>query len=505
MTAASERQRRVAASFTRQYYTLMVQQPEKLPAFYTPHATFDHMGHKAEGIAEIETTIAALYPVQPNGSAQIHSLSVETTANGNTHVTIKGSITTALNVTYNFAHYVELTEHRTEPGSFGIVNDKRERTIQEEALQRWALETPPMFAQESRKDAMEPIEQPAATTAVRALEKSPSKKSVEPLKKAESPASEKVAVVNSTVRESSATVTAAPVSPDSCVAASATDATLETVTDKKLEEEGTTTTPMPSTSATNTEPKKPKSFAEAIMMGKRNAGAQGHATPLKVVARGGKEQSTEEPVKEKKEKNRDSAAVAEKNGTKGVHRNVTNVKKPSTATTSAEGEKKNGRPNAVGGNGKEGGSNTNNNTITTTKNNNNHNNNHNNNNNNKNNKRKDAEGRTLSRFVVFYDIIVKGLPHDATEETVRDIIGTSAPVKLVNIRSQPDRKDPGVLRTFAFVQLDHNALKEAGDDVKETVAKIVSVHKGKKGPAGQRYQIDEVREKYTAVPAEASA
>ncbi|ORC92618.1 mucin-associated surface protein (MASP) [Trypanosoma theileri] len=505
MTVASERQRRVAASFTRQYYTLMVQQPEKLSAFYTPHATFDHLGHKAEGTAEIETTIAALYPVQPNGSAQIHSLTVETTPNGHIHLAIKGSITTALNVTYNFTHDVELIEHETQPGSFGIVNDKRERTIKEEALQRWALETPPMFAQEAKKDAMEPIEQPAATTAVKALEKSPAKKSVEPPKKGESPASEKVAAVNSTVPERSVTV-----SPDSCANPSATDATVEKVAVKKLEEEGTatTTTTMPSTSAANTEVKKPKSFAEAILMGKRTGGAQGHAAPLKVVAKGGKEQSTEEPVKEKKEKNRESAAVAEKNGTKGAHRNGTSGKKPTAVTASAEGEKKNGKPSAEGGNHKEGFSNSNNNTTTNKNNNTNHNNNtsnNNNNNNNRNNKKKDADGRTLSRFVVFYDIIVKGLPHDATEETVREIIGTTAPVKLVNVLSQPDKKDPAVLRTFAFVQLDHDAIKEAGDDVKATVTKIVSSHKGKKGPNGQRYQIDEVREKYTAAPAEASA
>lgn len=443
MTASNGRHQRVAASFTNQYYTLMVQEPEMLSAFYTQNASFDHMGHRAVGVEEIQAAIKKLYTSQPGASVNIHTLSA-VSENQNIHVTIKGSLTAPQGDSYNFTHEVELMEHETQPGSFGIVSDEREKTVCEETSKRWALETPPMFAKEPAANAMERIEQPAATTAVAPVEKTPAKK-------AEVPAAAKNAANN---------VSAAAAS--------------QSAAKEELNEATGAAAAAQLTSPQGVEAKRPKSFAEAIMAKKCPGGAQQtHATPLMVLAKASKEQPATAEAKDKKGP---AAHVAEKNGTKNVPKTGAAAKKWAAAPTSGESEGKNGALLAASSNSKEShasGSQQ---------------------------KRKDFAGRTPSRFVVFYDIIVKGLPTDATEQTVRDIVDPSAPTKLVKLVSRNDKKDPSIMRTFAFVQLDHDAVKSAGGDLKATVAKVIAASKGRKGPGGQHIQVDEVREKYTAAP-----
>ncbi|KAF8292509.1 hypothetical protein TcYC6_0115450 [Trypanosoma cruzi] len=451
MTVGNERQQRVAASFARQYYTLMVQMPERLPSFYTQNASFNHMGHKATDIMEIEDAVSKLYPMQADASVKIQSLTTQTDGDGHIHVMIKGSITTPPGMSQEFIHLVELMEHESHPGSFGIVSDKRENTFGEEAPRRWALETPPMFAKEPAHGIMEQIEQPVSTTEMATIENATTKKDVEKLEKAESLASAKDA---------------------SPVPAAGTTVPTTSQSQASKDVEKTTDKADPSVPATTTEVKKPKSFAEAIMMSKRVGPSQGQKTLLTVLAKESREPTALTPAKEKKKA---VARPVEKNGTKTVPKNGVNKKTAGTPVPANDG-KKNGKALATGSNRKS------------------------NNSNEANNKRKDADGRALSRFVVFYDIIVKGLPTDATEKTVRDIVDPTAPTKLIKVLSRTDKKDPNVMRTFAFVQLDHNAIKEAGDDVKAAVAKVLAAHKGKKSVAGHRIQIDEVREKYTAAP-----
>ncbi|KEG15079.1 mucin-associated surface protein (MASP) [Trypanosoma grayi] len=478
MTASTERQQRVAASFTRQYYTHMLESPGELPAFYTPTASFLHMGRKAQGTAEIEAAIAALYSVQPNASAKIDSLSTVTKSNGNFLVTIKGSITASPGAIHDFTHEVELTEHEPHSGSFGIVSDNRESAPREEAPRRWALETPPMFASEPAKDTMEPIEQPAAMTAVAPVER-PAKGN------AGNSASEKAAPAPAAAAVADVAAAKPATAPSSRAVPPATAET-------EKETEQSTKAPPTAEPAPTAEVKKPKSFAEAILMGKRGGASQAHAAPIVVVAKEGKEQQPAEvPAKENEKKETNKEDTTEKDVTKSAPRNGITTKRPTGVHASGEGEKRNGKPtadrSAAGNNHKEGGSNNRNN----------------NSNNGENTKRRDADGRTLSRSVVFYDVIVKGLPTDATEQMVRDIVEPTAPVKLVKLLSQNDKKDSNVVRTFAFVQLDHNAIKDAGDDVKATVAKVLAANKGKKSPGGHRIQVDEVREKYTAAPTNA--
>ncbi|RNF09109.1 mucin-associated surface protein (MASP) [Trypanosoma conorhini] len=459
MTAGNERQQRVAASFTCQYYTRMVQQPEKLPSFYTQNASFNHMGHTATGIAEIEATVSKLYPARVDASVAIKTLTSLTDADGHIHVSIKGAITAPPGASQEFTHEVELMEHASHPGSFGIVSDKRDNALSEEAPRRWALETPPMFAKDPATDTMERIEQPASTSVVASVEHSTAKKEVETLAKAQAAASVK-------------TATPLPAAATPTMTADPTTTTAsQSQAPKEVEKKSATTDPSPPVPAP--EVRKPKSFAEAIMMSKPGGSSQSRTTPLMVLAKETKEPSALGQAKEKKE-----AAVhpAEKEAKNPVPKNGADKKKTSGASLTGDVGKKTGKTSTTGRTSKD--------TNTTEA----------------NAKRKDADVRPMSRFVVFYDIIVKGLPTGATEQTVRDIVEPIAPTKLIKVLTRSDKKDPAVMRTFAFVQLDHNAIKEKGDDVKATVTKMLADHKGKKTLGGHRIQLDEVREKYTAAP-----
>ncbi|RNF09866.1 mucin-associated surface protein (MASP) [Trypanosoma rangeli] len=462
MATGTDRQQRVAASFTCQYYTRLVQEPEKLIYFYTQHASFNHMGHKATGAAEIEEVMARLYPTQAGASVKIQRLTSLTDEDGHIHVSIKGSITNPPGVSQEFTHEVELMEHTSHPGNFGIVFDKRENAISGEAPRRWALETPPMFAAEPAADTMERIEQPAPTTVVATVEHSTAREDVKTPEKTESAALVKVA-------------TTVPAAAPATLADTITDATSQTQASKDVEK--TTATTDPAVPAPVIEVKKPKSFAEAIMVSKCGGSLQSRTTPLMVLAKETKDPSALGQAKDKK-----GAVVhpVKKQANKAAPKNGADKNKTTGVSLPGDGGKKTGKTLTAGRNSKD------------------------HNNNDVNAKRKDADGRPLSRFVVFYDIIVKGLPTDATEQTVRDIVEPIAPTKLIKVLTRNDKNDSSVVRTFAFVQLDHNAIKEKGDDVKATVAKVLADHKGKKTVAGYRIQIDEVREKYTAAPNDAA-
>lgn len=105
------------------------------------------------------------------------------------------------------------------------------------------------------------------------------------------------------------------------------------------------------------------------------------------------------------------------------------------------------------------------------------------------------EGKVMNASVVFYDVIVKGLPQDATDKSVTAMISPFVPVKKTNLKSQPDKKDASIIRTFAFVLFDHDAITAAGSTVKDTIFKVQKEIRAKYGQ--QRIQVDEVREKFT--------
>jgi hypothetical protein len=104
-----------------------------------------------------------------------------------------------------------------------------------------------------------------------------------------------------------------------------------------------------------------------------------------------------------------------------------------------------------------------------------------------------GDGKVMSKSVVFFDVIVKGLAKDATEATVEALVGCFAPIEKINIISQPDKHDPSVTRTFAFVQFDHSQI----EDVPVLVAKVVSACKSNKAFTKDRIQVDAVREKFS--------
>lgn len=100
-----------------------------------------------------------------------------------------------------------------------------------------------------------------------------------------------------------------------------------------------------------------------------------------------------------------------------------------------------------------------------------------------------------SNAVVFYDVIVKGLNASATDKSVAALIGGMGPIGKINVKSQPDKKDASITRTFAFVLFDRDAISAAGTTVAAVVKKVIDESKVKF--ANQRVQVDEVREKYT--------
>eukprot|EP00331_Platyophrya_macrostoma_P003867 CAMPEP_0176410098 /NCGR_PEP_ID=MMETSP0127-20121128/2867_1 /TAXON_ID=938130 /ORGANISM="Platyophrya macrostoma, Strain WH" /LENGTH=401 /DNA_ID=CAMNT_0017789555 /DNA_START=127 /DNA_END=1332 /DNA_ORIENTATION=+ len=108
--------------------------------------------------------------------------------------------------------------------------------------------------------------------------------------------------------------------------------------------------------------------------------------------------------------------------------------------------------------------------------------------------RKDGN-KVMNAAVVFYDVIVKGLPQDATDKSVAAMISPVVPVKKTNLKSQPDKKDSSIMRTFAFVLFDHDAIAASGSTVKDTIFKVQKEIRTKYGQ--QRIQVDEVREKFT--------
>ena len=110
-----------------------------------------------------------------------------------------------------------------------------------------------------------------------------------------------------------------------------------------------------------------------------------------------------------------------------------------------------------------------------------------------------GEGRTMSKSVVFFDVIVKGLNKDATEKTVHDLVGHFAPIDKVNIISQPDKHDQNVTRTFAFVLFDHSEV----EDVPLLVQNVVAQCKNKF--TKDRIQVDAVKEKFSAADTAAAA
>ncbi|EPY16552.1 mucin-associated surface protein (MASP) [Strigomonas culicis] len=98
------------------------------------------------------------------------------------------------------------------------------------------------------------------------------------------------------------------------------------------------------------------------------------------------------------------------------------------------------------------------------------------------------------KAIVYYDIVVKGLPATASEAFVRELVGTAAAVRLVKLESAPAKKDARQIRTFAFVQLDQPALKAAGQTRAEAIAAVLSDVRTRK-VLTNNIQMEEVHDK----------
>nr|CCC94406.1 unnamed protein product [Trypanosoma congolense IL3000] len=390
-----------------------------------PDALFEHAGHRAKGVEEISEVVSRLYPILVDAVVKIDQISSAALEDGGISIILNGALTISPTSSRTFTHEVVLVEHASAPGSFGIVRDKRENVPSKETEKRWALETPPMFANEAPTKDLQPIEELGPST---------------------------VAVVAGDTEFSAQSV------PD--------DASAKTA--------GASVAAAGASCEADAVPRKPKTFAEAIKMGSQASNNSGQVITRLVVAKGTKERTPDAVARPK-------ADASASKDSKIMLKNSEGFKK-GPAGRGANDSDKNNKPSgdrtAINRGVKEG------------------------NNRNKGTKAKDSDGRALSRFVVFYDIIVKGLSSNATEKTVRDLVEPLAPVKLVKVLTQVDKKDSNVMRTFSFVQLDHEAIKKSGGDVKATVAMIIETNKARKGSGGVRVQIDEVREKYTATPAQ---
>jgi hypothetical protein len=104
------------------------------------------------------------------------------------------------------------------------------------------------------------------------------------------------------------------------------------------------------------------------------------------------------------------------------------------------------------------------------------------------------KGRVLSSTVVYYHLILKGLPRNTNVEELYTLLEPHVPiVKPIKLESRTDKNDSNTTRTFAFVLLDLAKLGNSASAVDQSM----SLLKGKKLQLhGTNVIVDKVREKY---------
>ncbi|CAD2222242.1 hypothetical protein, conserved [Angomonas deanei] len=95
--------------------------------------------------------------------------------------------------------------------------------------------------------------------------------------------------------------------------------------------------------------------------------------------------------------------------------------------------------------------------------------------------------------LVYYDVMLKGLPQGSDEAAVRELIGTKIGVKLVKVESSPAKNDPKQIRTYAFVQLDQAELKKENIPRKTAIETVIEDAKTRL--TNKEIRIEEVRER----------
>ncbi|CUG88464.1 RNA-binding protein, putative [Bodo saltans] len=438
---------RVAASFISRYFELLMTDAKQLASFYLPKAQFSHEGKTSSiiGNENIAKALARLYPQANHGRVSIKDMQIKATeaAAGRFAVSIGGTyFRRGASEGDEFRHVVELQEHQGSNGVYGIYADTR--TVQRpQMMSTWAMETPPMFAKAGNESAIPEIVQPPASepavpvvVATTVAAKQPTPKVSPKTSPALKPAAEPVVEVAAPVETSD---TPAVVEAESAPAA----------------------------------PKAPASFLD---MARARAGKPVQSTPVaRVEAKTEETKAKEEAERLAKEeaakKEKESAGNDRKKGNKGSKKESDESKAEKSAKAAG------GTSTAAAATAPAGAAVAAAPAAAT------------------NDKRRQGGDKVISHSVVFYDVIVKGLPKTATEKSVEEMISFLGPVKKINVKSQADKKDSSITRTFAFVLFDHEAIVAAGGNVSTVIQRVTK--EGTQKFTSQRIQIDEVREKFT--------
>jgi hypothetical protein len=435
---------RVAASFISRYFELLMTDAKQLSSFYLPKAQFSHESKTSSiiGTESITKALARLYPQANHGRVSIKEMQIKATeaAAGRFAVVIIGTyFRRGASEGEEFRHVVELQEHQGSNGVYGIYADTR--TVQRpQMVSTWAMETPPMFAKAGNESAIpEIVQPPASEPAVPVVE------TVVPVVKQPTP---KVSPKTSPALKPAA----APV--------------VEVAAPVEVAE-------VPAVVEAEAAPAAPKAPASFLDMARARAGKPVQSTQVaRVEAKTEEAKAKEEAERLAKEeaakKEKESATGDRKKGNKGNKKesDETKAEKSSKAAAAPAGA----TTAATTGAAAPAASNTND-------------------------KRRQGGDKVISHSVVFYDVIVKGLPRTATEKSVEEMISFLGPVKKINVKSQADKKDSSITRTFAFVLFDHEAIVAAGGNVSTVIQRVTK--EGTQKFTSQRIQIDEVREKFT--------
>lgn len=434
---APSKQERVAASFVSRYFELLMTDAKQLSSLYIPKAQFNHEGKTTPilGSENISRALLRLYPAPNHGRVVIKDMKVQPTEAS------AGRFAVSVGGTYfrrgaaegeDFRHIIELQEHPESNGAFGIYADTRQ-DLSKPGPTAWAMETPPMFAKAGNEAAIPDLVQPPASAPVTAS--APAKEAKTPTPKA-SPK-----VQHAAAPEPEAVLQEAPAAAEAA----------------------TTVVDAPAPTVVETTPAAKPSFLELVRAAAPKTSVT--AAPARIEAKTEAAKAKEEAerlAKEKEEKEKegkkpqknDSGSTSKKTDRKP------SSKKSDASAPAAEKGADNKKPDDAAER-----------------------------------KPRKEGGKTMSQSVVFYDVIVKGLPADATDKTVSSMLSPMAPVKKVSVKSQPDKKDANITRTFAFVLFDHDAIASTGTSLKDTIARVQKESRAKYG--AQRIQVDEVREKFT--------
>ena len=477
----------IAATFASEYYELLMTKPSALAKLYVKSAQARHQEQveSSKGPDAIALMLSKRYPVQDHGRVSINTIDMkDPDSNDMIRFVVKGRYTpfAKSESAKDFTHLVELKIHSPRAAAYGLMTDimnyapvpETQRSNHAASISAavappapmpsWSDDTPPLFHKQANPATISPLQQPMTASAIPPAEldaglddEEVAETALPPVAKSPSPAAEAitppkqeqpVAQKASPAKTSDKHVDPAPAAPPADNGKQAEKKSEASKPDRELTfaerlrlKQNIPLKEKPAEEQPKPEPKKAAP-----------ADAETEKKPAPAAATATKKKDGEEPKKTAAAVAAGAAKAEDKK--KGEVKPATAPAKDGKKAPAKDGEKTDAKASpAAGGEGKK---------------------------------------RQLSANVIYYDLILKGLPLGTSVEELTALLEPHIAIaKPIKLESRPDKIDPATIRTFAFIRLEGE-----NNNVDALIPKL----KAKKlSLKGTNIIVDRVREKYQDV------